>query len=89
MRAGPLRWSIPNGAFVHVQADDDEASVDLRMYDFFPSQNWRIADPRGAEVAARVGGLNHPESAGRLEGRVRLGEQIINIDNGLARRDHA
>jgi hypothetical protein len=74
---------------VHVVGEEAEAGVDLRMYDFFPSQNWRIADPRGAEIAARVGGFHHPESSGRLEGRVRLGDRIIEITDGLAHRDHA
>lgn len=89
VRAGPLTWSIPNGEFVHLKGEENEASLDLRMYDFFASQNWRIADPKGAEIAKRVGGFNHPESSGRLEGRVRIGDRVIDIANGLAHRDHA
>lgn len=89
VRAGPLSWAIPRGACVHVRGEEKEASVDLRLYDFFPSQNWRIADPKGVEIAKHVGGFNHPESSGRVEGRVRIGERVIDIENGLGHRDHA
>lgn len=88
LQVGPLSWAIHED-HIHVTGTEDEAEVDVRLYDFFPSQNWRIADPMGAEIAKGVGGMNHPESSGRIKGRVRLGDRVIDIANGLFHRDHA
>jgi len=87
--SGTLTYSIVDDSYIRFQGEEDEASFDLRLYDFFPSVSWRIADPRGQEIAETVGGFNHPEASGRLTGRVRIGDRTIDIENGLAHRDHA
>ena len=89
VKVGHMRWEWIDNCKIHLTAREDEAEVDLLMEDFHPSQNWRIADPMGAEIAKKIGGFNHPESGGRLTGTVRLGEREIPITNGLGYRDHA
>lgn len=81
--AGNLAFSIPGGKYVRFEGHDPDCDVDLRLFDFFPSQNWRKVGDIG-EIAA-----NHPESSGRLEGRVRIADRVITIENGLGHRDHS
>lgn len=83
MTAGPMRYSIPEGGHMRFTAEDADAEVDLYLEDFFPSQDW-----------SRLGslddlGANHPESSGKVYGRVRLGERMIEVRNGLGHRDHS
>jgi hypothetical protein len=81
--AGPMTYSIPNGEYVRFEGHDPDCDVDLRLYDYFPSQNWRKVGDIGSLAA------NHPESSGRLEGRVRIGDRVIDIQNGFGHRDHS
>jgi hypothetical protein len=87
--SGTLKYSIPNMEYCRFEAFDDDADADLRIYDWFPSQEWAAVggDHHGVLLA---GGdeHGHPESAGRVEGRVRLGDRIITIENGIGYRDH-
>ncbi len=85
--AGSLKWRIPNGEYIQVTADEKDASVDLRLYDFYPSVAcWKmIGAPDDMDVAAP----NHYESSGRVEGQVRIGDRVIDIQNGLGHRDHS
>ncbi len=85
--AGSLIWRIPNNEYVHVTADEKDASIDLCLFDYFPSMPcWKmIGVPDDMDVAAP----HHYESSGRIEGRVRIGDRIINIENGLGHRDHS
>lgn len=95
--SGSMRFSIPNMEYVRFEANDVDADADLRMYDWFPSQDWsfvggpmhgqELGKIAGAEQAT-MGSSGHPESAGRVEGRIRLGDRVIEIENGLAYRDH-
>lgn len=81
--AGPMKFSIPDLEYVRFQAEDTDADVDLKLFDYFPSQNWRQVGSLDAMAA------NHPESSGRIEGRVRIGDRVIDVDNGLGHRDHS
>lgn len=95
--SGAVKFSIPNREYARFEASDKDAEADLRMYDWFPSQDWSfIGGPlHGQELGkvsgagqATMGSSGHPESAGRVEGRIRFGDRVINIENGLAYRDH-
>lgn len=95
--SGNMKFSIPNMEYVRFEANDVDAEADLRMYDWFPSQDWafvggpmhgqELGKVSGPEQAA-MGTSGHPESAGRVEGRIRFGDRVIEIENGLAYRDH-
>lgn len=71
---------------------DAEAEADLRLYDFFPSQEWQLIGdsitPDGDHSGRSSDSHGHPESAGRVEGRIRIGDRVIDIENGLGYRDH-
>lgn len=95
--SGTAKYSIPDMKYCRFEAWDKDADVDLRVYDWFPSQDWSfVGGPNhGKELSAvsgsvkeTVGTSGHPESAGRLEGRIRFGDRVINIENGIAYRDH-
>lgn len=95
--SGNMRFSIPNMEYVRFEAHDVDAEADLRMYDWFPSQDWAfVGGPmHGRELGsiagkeqATMGSSGHPESAGRVEGRIRFGDRVIEIQNGIAYRDH-
>lgn len=86
---GTFVWRWVDGNKIHFTGHDDEASFDLVFEDYFPSVSWRIADPMGEENAKKVGGINHPESSGKVTGTVRIGDRTINITNGMGHRDHA
>lgn len=95
--SGSMKYSIPNMEYVRFEANDKDAEVDLRLYDWFPSQDWAfIGGPHhgkelGKMSAADQRAMNtagHPESAGRLEGRIRLGDRWIDIENGIGYREH-
>lgn len=83
--AGPVRWRIPRGEHVHVVAETPEASVDLRLHDFFESTPWRFVGMGDLSNVAH----GHLESSGRVEGSVRIGEKTFRIENGLGHRDHS
>lgn len=89
VKVGHMEWRWVDNCKVHLTAKEDDAEVDLVMEDFHPSQSWRIADPKGAEIAKKIGGIVHPESGGKLTGTVRIGDKVIEIVNGLAYRDHS
>lgn len=83
--AGSLDWTIPGGDFVRVTANERDADIDLRLYDFFPSVPWRFAGAGDMHQLA----AGHLESSGRVEGRVRIGERVFSIANALGHRDHS
>jgi hypothetical protein len=85
---GFMKYSIPNQEYVRFEGRDDDAEADLRFYDFHPSQDW---DPIGAAHVPQAlrGGGGHPESGGRVEGRVRIGDRVIEVRNGMGHRDHS
>lgn len=95
--SGTMKYSIPNMEYARFEGYDVDAEVDLRVYDWFPSQDWsfiggphhgmQLGEIAGADQST-IGTAGHPESAGRLEGRVRIGDRVINIENGLGYRDH-
>ncbi len=89
VKVGHMEWRWVDNCKVHLTAKEAEAEVDVVLEDFHASQNWRVADPAGEEIAKRIGGFNHPESGGKLTGRVRIGDKVIEITNGLGYRDHS
>jgi hypothetical protein len=95
--SGTAKFSIPDMKYCRFEASDADADVDLRVYDWFPSQDWSfVGGPHHGKTLASIAGpeqatmgtSGHPESAGRLEGRIRFGDRVIEIENGLAYRDH-
>lgn len=95
--SGTARFSIPDMKYCRFEAWDDDAEVDLRVYDWFPSQDWSFVggpmhgkhmDEVSAAAKEAVKSSGHPESAGRLEGRIRIGDRVIDVENGFAYRDH-
>lgn len=82
--AGPLRWRIPRREYVHVSGSVGEVAVDLRMYDFFASTPWQLL---GAGIESVAPG--HLESAGRVEGELRIGDRVIRMEHALGYRDHS
>lgn len=90
--SGTMKFSIPNSEYVRFEGTDADAEADLRLYDFFPSQEWDLIGSSQTPDGDHSGGTGdshgHPESAGRLEGRIRFGDRVINIENGLGYRDH-
>ncbi|MDP1631245.1 MAG: hypothetical protein Q8L66_07480 [Caulobacter sp.] len=87
--SGTMKVSFPDMACCRFEGTDQDAEADLRMYDFFPSQQWTVIGGPG-HGASLDGGNDHghPESAGRVEGRVRLGDRTFEIKDGIAYRDH-
>ena len=87
--SGHMKFSIPNMEYCRFEGAYDDAECDLRMYDFFPSQerDW-VGGPNHGKPAGDAA-HGHPESAGRVEGRVRIGDRVIDIRNGIGYRDHA
>lgn len=86
-RSGPYTSYSVEADHVRFQGHDPDAEADLRFYDFFPSQDW---DAIGAEIPEHLrGGSGHPESSGRVEGRIRLGDRVIEIADGIGHRDHS
>src|SRR5690554_1016826 len=55
--SGAMTYSIPNMEYVRFHATDVDAEADLRLYDWFPSQDW-----------AFIGGLNHGVELGKIAG---------------------
>lgn len=95
--SGTMKVSYPNMEYARFEGFDADAEADLRVYDWFPSQDWSfVGGPNhGASLASVAGAAQeamgtsgHPESAGRLEGRIRIGDRVIEIQNGLGYRDH-
>lgn len=89
--SGSATVSFLNDDYVHFTGNDADAEVDLRFYDYFPSQEWDfigdiLVAPDVASTSSDPHG--HPESAGRVEGRVRIGDRTIEIENGIGYRDH-
>jgi hypothetical protein len=83
MTCGPMTYSIPHGDYVSFVASDPDCDVELRMFDWFPSQFWEGTGDI-SQLAA-----HHPESSGRVEGHVRLGERTFDIADGVGHRDHS
>lgn len=80
-----VRYSVESD-HVRFQGWDEDAELDIRFYDYFPSQDW---EPVGVQAPEKLrGGSNHPESGGRVEGRVRIGDEIIEIA-GFGHHDHS
>ena len=89
--SGSMKVSFPNLEYVRFEGSDVDAEADLRIYDFFPSQSWDVMGDIVVPPDADKGSVDphgHPESAGRVEGRVRIGDRIIEITNGIGYRDH-
>ena len=95
--SGNMKFSIPNMEYVRFEGYDDDAEVDLRVYDWFPSQEWLFVggpfhSKHYGDVSEKtrdtIGATGHPESAGRVEGHIRLGDRVIDIQNGFGYRDH-
>lgn len=85
-RTGDFTGYAVEGDHVRFWGKDPDAELDLRFYDFFPSQDW---DSVGLDVPASLhGNHGHPESSGRVEGRVRIGDEVIEITDGVGHRDH-
>lgn len=82
--AGPLRWRIPRREYVQITGAVGEISVDLRMFDDFPSTPWQLLGA-GMEAVAP----DHLESAGRVEGELRIGDRVIRLDHASGYRDHS
>lgn len=87
--SGALNFSIPNFEYCRFHGSYDDAECDLRIYDFFPSQEreWVGGANHGKPAGDNITG--HPESAGRVEGRVRIGDRVVEISNGIGYRDHS
>lgn len=87
--SGTMTFSMPGMEYCRFQGVDRDADADLRIYDWFPSQEWAAVggDQHGTLLA---GGAEHghPESAGRVEGRVRIGDRVIEVKSGVGYRDH-
>lgn len=95
--SGSMTYSIPNMEYVRFEATDADAEADLRLYDWFPSQDWAfIGGPfhgqelgkMSAEQQRKMNTAGHPESAGRIEGKIRIGDRWIEIRNGIGYREH-
>ena len=84
--SGTMKFSIPNMEYCRFEGSDPDAEADLRIYDWFPSQEWDVIG--GDHHGMAISGHGHPESAGRVEGRVRIGDRTIDIKNGIGYRDH-
>ena len=87
--SGSMKVSFPNFEYCRFEGSDADGEADLRIYDWFPSQEWSAVG--GPNHGVSLGGGNehgHPESAGRVEGRIRIGDRVINIENGIGYRDH-
>src|SRR5690606_11703608 len=87
--SGNLRYTIERGKYCRFEAWDTDAEADLRFHSFFPSQDWSMVggDHHGLVVASNDE-QGHPEAAGRVEGRVRIGDRQIDIQDGIGYRDH-
>jgi hypothetical protein len=90
--SGTMKFSIPNLEYCRFEAKDADAEADLRIYDFFPSQMWDLIGSSrtfdGDHSGKTKDSHGHPESAGRIEGRVRIGDRTIDIENGIGYREH-
>ena len=95
--SGTAKYSVVDMEYTRFQAWDDDAEVDIKFHDWFPSQDWDfVGGPHHGEELGKVAGADqetmgsagHPESAGWIEGRVRIGDRVIEIENGLGYRDH-
>lgn len=82
--SGDMSYSIPGGDHVRFEASDPDCDVDLRLFDFYPSQSWKF-EGTGMDDLAK----HHLESSGRVEGTIRIGERHFMIKNGLGHRDHS
>ena len=87
--SGTMRFTIPDMEYCRFEAFDDDAEADLRIYDWYPSQEWEVVGGPGHGTLTSGGDDHgHPESAGRVEGRVRIGDRVVTIENGIGYRDH-
>jgi hypothetical protein len=86
--SGNMRFTIPNLEYARFEAWDKDAEVDLRLYDFYTSQQWSLLGQSRSHDGGGGEAHGHPESAGRIEGRVRIGDNIIEIEDGIGYREH-
>lgn len=87
--SGTMRFSIPGQEYCRFEGFDDDAEADLRIYDWFPSQDWQVVGGAGhGMLMASNEDHGHPESAGRVEGRVRIGDRVFDVRDGIGYRDH-
>lgn len=86
--SGSMRFTIPDLAYARFEAWDGDAEVDLRLFDFFPSQQWSMLGMSRSHDGAGSEAHGHPESAGRVEGRVRFGELTFDVEDGIGYREH-
>jgi hypothetical protein len=87
--SGTMKFSIPNMECCRFEGVDRDAEADLRIYDWFPSQEWSAVGGENHSVPLAGGAEHgHPESAGRVEGRVRIGDRVIEVKGGIGYRDH-
>lgn len=82
--AGSMSYSIPNGEYVRFEAHDPDCDLDLRLFDYFQSEPWHVENG-GLDDMAK----NHFESAGRVEGTIRIGDRHFDVRNGYGLRDHS
>ncbi len=90
--SGSVKYSVPDLEYVRFEGSDVDASADLRLYDYFPSQEWELIGDSATHDGDHTGQTSdnhgHPESAGRVEGRIRIGDHQIDISDGIGYRDH-
>ncbi|MDB5969934.1 MAG: hypothetical protein JWQ90_2384 [Hydrocarboniphaga sp.] len=90
--SGTMKVSFENPDYVHFQGHDPDAEADLRIYDFYPSQNYELIGASRSVDGDHTSGSReahgHPESAGRVEGHVRIGDHVIEIKDGYGYREH-
>lgn len=87
--SGSMKFSIPNMEYCRFQGFDNDAEADLRLYDWFPSQEWAtVGGARHEMMLESDANHGHPESAGRVEGHIRIGDRVIEIKDGIGYRDH-
>jgi hypothetical protein len=87
--SGTMKVSFPDMKYARFEGQDVDAEADLRVYDFFPSQERDHVTGAHHGQPAGDDKHGHPESAGRVEGRVRMGERLIEVKNGIGYRDHS
>lgn len=82
LAAGPLVFSVP-GPHNRWEVTEDDCDLVLDFHDFYPPHHW---SPKGGGLAELAAG--HFEGSGRVTGRLRLGDEAIEVD-GLGHRDHS